>query len=121
MAVNLFFDALPDLNLRGKIKTIIPRRVSGDRPRYNARVSLDSVPPGLAEGMSADTTIVLERRENVLCLPRGVVRSSGDGKAVVQVWNGLTTEKRTLTVGLRGDKDVEILTGIREGEKVVVK
>jgi multidrug efflux pump subunit AcrA (membrane-fusion protein) len=121
MPVNLFFDALPDLNLHGKIKSIIPRRVSGDRPRYNVRVSLDTVPPGLAEGMSADTTIVLEQRENVLCLPRGVVRSSGDNKAVVQVWNGLITEKRTLTVGLRGDKNVEILSGIAEGEKVVVK
>lgn len=121
MAVKLFFDALPDLNLRGKIKSIIPRRLSGDRPRYNVRVSLDAVPPGLAEGMSADTSIVLEQRENVLCLPRGVVRASGEGKATVQVWNGLTTEKRTLTVGLRGDKDVEILSGMREGEKVVVK
>lgn len=121
MPVNLFFDALPDLTVTGRIKSIIPRRISGDRPRYSLRVSLDAPPAGLAEGMSADASIILDRRENVLCLPRGVVRASGDGKATVQVWNGLAAEKRLLTVGLRGDKDVEILAGIREGEKVVVK
>jgi HlyD family secretion protein len=121
MAVNLFFDALPDMTVTGKIKSIIPRRVGGDSPHYTVRVVLDAVPAGLAEGMSVDASIVLARREGVLCLARGVVRASADGKASVQVWNGLASEKRTLSVGLVGDKDVEILAGIREGEKVVVK
>jgi multidrug efflux pump subunit AcrA (membrane-fusion protein) len=39
----------------------------------------------------------------------------------VQVWNGSATEDREITVGLRGDANVEIVSGLAEGEQVVVK
>jgi HlyD family secretion protein len=121
MAVNLFFDALSDESVGGKIKSIIPQRQGGDSPRYTIYITLDALPAGLADGMSADAAIILERREGVLCLPRGLARASGEGKALVEVWNGSAVEKRELKIGLRGDSSVEILAGIVEGEEVVVK
>jgi macrolide-specific efflux system membrane fusion protein len=71
--------------------------------------------------MTADTTITIASREGVLCLPRSVVHTSGDNQAMVQVWNGTETQTREVTTGLRGDTSVEILSGLEEGEQVVVQ
>lgn len=121
MAVELFFDARPDLTLTGKVDRIVPKRVEGDRPLYNIYISLDEVPDGLVDGMTADTSVTIARREAVLCLPRAVVRASGGNKSVVKVWNGLQTENREIELGLRGDAYIEILSGLKKGDQVVSK
>ncbi|HZU85880.1 MAG TPA: efflux RND transporter periplasmic adaptor subunit [Anaerolineaceae bacterium] len=119
--VNLFFDALPDEEVTGRIVSIIPKRVSGESPRYLVRIALDRVPEKLMAGMTADSSIIITQRPDVLCLPRAVVRANGDGNAQLEVWNGMAKEKRVVTVGLRGDSYVEILSGLQLGEKVVTK
>jgi RND family efflux transporter MFP subunit len=117
----LFFDARPDVTVQGQVDRIIPKRVEGDSPRYDIYISLDEVPDGLADGMTVDAAVTIAKRENVLCLPRAVVRASGEGKAVLNVWNGITEETREIVVGLRGDTYVEIVSGLDEGEQVVTK
>ena len=41
--------------------------------------------------------------------------------AVVEVWADEQKEKRTVKVGLRGDTQVEILSGLKAGEQVVAR
>ncbi len=120
-SVEVYFDARPEVTIQGKIDRIIPKRVEGDRPRYNIYIALNEVPDGLADGMTADAAITIEKRAGVLCLPRSVVRASGVDEVSLKVWNGQTTETRTVTIGLRGDSDVEILSGLSEGEQVVIQ
>jgi multidrug efflux pump subunit AcrA (membrane-fusion protein) len=103
------------------VDRIIPKRIEGDRPRYQIYITLDEIPDGLADGMTADASITIAKQENVLCLPRSVVRASGVDKVSLKVWNGKSIETRTITVGLRGDSDVEIVSGLKEGEQVVIQ
>jgi membrane fusion protein, macrolide-specific efflux system len=117
----VYFDARPDVTVQGKVDRIVPKLVEGDSPTYDIFVSLDEVPDGLVEGMTADTTITITSREDVLCLPRSVVHTSGDNQAVLQVWTGSETQPREVATGLRGDSSVEILSGLEEGEEVVVQ
>ena len=119
--VQLFFDAVPDAEVTGTITRILPTRVPGDRPLYNIYIALNEIPGKLAEGMTADASVVIAQREGVLCLPRGVVRASSSGTSVIEVWTGTEKERRTIEVGLRGDAQVEILSGLEEGELVVAK
>jgi RND family efflux transporter MFP subunit len=121
MSASLFFDAIPDANVTGKISAIIPRRASGDHPQYPIRTSIETVPQNLVAGMTADASIILAAHKNVLCLPRSVVHASGANTAQVEVWNGKAVEKRAISIGLRGDTTVEILSGLKEGELVVSK
>lgn len=120
-SAEVYFDARPELTIQGKIDRIIPKRIEGDRPRYNIYITLNQVPDGLADGMTADAAITIEERVGVLCLPRSVVRASGVDEVSLKVWNGQTTETRTVTIGLRGDSDVEIISGVSEGEQVVIQ
>jgi len=117
----LYFDAVPDAEISARVARIVPRRLEGDRPLYLVTLALDTIPAGLAAGMSADVSIILERLEGALCLPRALVRARNNGSAELTVWNGLTTETRTVQVGLRGDTNVAILSGLKEGEQVVAK
>lgn len=121
-SVQLYFDAIPDADVTGTITRILPTRTEGsDRPLYHIYIRLDTIPDRLAEGMTADASVVIAERAGVLCLPRGVVRASSSGTAVIEVWTGTEKEQRTIEVGLRGDVQVEILSGLEEGERVVAK
>ncbi len=118
-SATLFFDARPDAEASGEVTRIVPKRSSGDRPQYPVYVAVSELPEGLAPGMTVDASIVIDGRENVLRLPRAVVRARADGTALVEVWTGSGVEERTVKVGLRGDRYVEILEGLSEGEQVV--
>ena len=119
--VEVYFDARPEVTVQGKIDRIIPKRIEGDRPRYNIYITLNEVPDGLADGMTSDAAITIAERTGVLCLPRSVVRASGVDEVSLKVWTNQTTETRTVTIGLRGDSDVEILSGLSEGEQVIIQ
>lgn len=120
-SVEIYFDARPDVTVQGRVERIIPKRIEGDRPLYNIYIALNSIPDGLADGMTSDTAITIARREGVLCLPRAVVRASGSETTIVKVWDGIQELEREITIGLRGDTYVEIVDGLSEGEQVVTR
>jgi RND family efflux transporter MFP subunit len=122
LSAEIFFDARADVTAQGKVSSIIPLRIEGsDSPLYNIYITLEEVPDGLADGMTADTAITIAKREGVLCLPRAVVRASGGDSTIVKVWDGVQETERELTIGLRGDTYVEIVSGLNEGEQVVTR
>jgi HlyD family secretion protein len=119
--VSVFFDAAPDAPVTGKVARISPKRIEGDRPLYPIYIELKGaeLPQGLAPGMSADASVIINKVADALRLPRAVVKAGSAGTAKVEVWANGQRELRTVKVGLRGDTYVEILDGLREGEEVV--
>jgi hypothetical protein len=121
LPVDLFFDALPEANVTGKLDRLVPRRDSDTQAIYPVYITLDRVPEHLAAGMTADASIVIARQSNVLCLPRAVVRALGGNKTRVMVWDGSQAESREIELGLRGDAYIEIISGLNEGEQVITR
>jgi RND family efflux transporter MFP subunit len=120
--VELFFDARPEITIQGRVSRIIPQRIEGESsPLYDIYITLDEVPDGLADGMTADAAITIAKHAGVLCLPRAVVRASGSDTTIVKVWDGIQELEKEITVGLRGDTYVEIVSGLSEGEQVVTR
>jgi multidrug efflux pump subunit AcrA (membrane-fusion protein) len=117
--VELFFDAQPDAERHGWVVRIVPERLPGDRPLYPVYIAAADLPNSLLAGMTADASIIIDSRQDVLRLPRSLVRARSDGTAAVQVWTGTQIQERSIRVGLRGDTYVEILDGLQEGEQVV--
>jgi len=120
-SVNLYFDALPDVNVTGHVVRIVPQRTADAQPEYPIYIALDTIPDHLAAGMTSDGSIVIASQSSVLRLPRSVVRAHSDGTAEVDVWADGQVETRSVRVGLRGDSYVEILTGLTEGDQVVAQ
>ena len=118
---SLFFDAMPEAEVTGKITQVVPKRAEGDRALYTLYITPDALPEKVAPGMTVDSRIVINRKDGVLRLPRSIVRARSDGSAEVEVWSNGQIEKREIWVALRGDSYVEIVSGIEEGEKVVTR
>jgi RND family efflux transporter MFP subunit len=117
--VELYFDAAPELEVTGHVERIVPKRIDNTLPQYQVYISIDEVPEMVVDGMTADAAIILSSQNDVVRLPRGVVQANSDGTATVSVWMRDHAEERYLTVGLRGDTFIEILSGLKVGEQVV--
>jgi HlyD family secretion protein len=78
-------------------------------------------PRGLSPGQSMDARLTLSEPAPALLLPNGAfVNDSGGAWAFVLGRDGVTAEKRPIRIGRRSSGQIEVLSGLKEGEKVVV-
>jgi multidrug efflux pump subunit AcrA (membrane-fusion protein) len=118
----LFIDAFPDTILQGRVTHINPQRLpSQDRPLYLVSIQLGELLPGLASGMTADATVIIQERQEVLRLPRALTQAGASEITTVRTWDGAAVAEREIRLGMRGDVYIEILEGLREGDQVVGK
>lgn len=77
----------------------------------------------LRSGMFVQTAVLLEKRPQVVTIPRGAVSYApyGDSVFVVKEQEGqLTAERRQITTGAVRPKEVEVVKGLEAGERIVV-
>jgi len=116
--VTVTTNAYPERPLRGVIDIIDP--VLDPDTRSARIVALVKNPDGLLRpGMSADVAVVLHARENAITIPsEAVVLQSGQNMVYV-VQPDSTVAPRPVTLGLRQETTVEIVEGLKPGERVV--
>ena len=115
------FDALTDQSFTGKVVAIdAASTVTSNVVTYNVTVALDSTSPQVKVGMTASVDVTVAQKDNVLVLPASALSGRGETATVtVRTANG--DEQRQVTVGLRGDDTVEIVSGLSEGDVVVTE
>lgn len=74
----------------------------------------------LIPGMYAEATITVEKRSGALAIPLEAVTTSGNSATAYVVDAGSHIVVRSLTLGLETPDRVEVLSGVAEGELVVV-
>ncbi|VAX16923.1 Probable Co/Zn/Cd efflux system membrane fusion protein [hydrothermal vent metagenome] len=124
--VNVSVDAYPDKSFEGVVRRIYPTGETSDNITvFKVKIevldlSTDKAP--LRPKMTANVDIIIDRRENTLIIPEDALRAedSQAGKLSVLVKEGEKTVKRKVTAGLSNGFETEILTGLKEGETVVV-
>jgi RND family efflux transporter MFP subunit len=119
----IYFDARPEIAVMGGVARIVPQRVANEaRPLYHVYLSLlDPLPESVLPGMTADASITIAARQDVLRLPRALVQARSDGTAVLELWQDGEAVTREVTVGLRGDVYIEIVDGVEVGDEVVAE
>ena len=93
---------------------------SGDLVQYGVLIAFDRRPKNLLLGQNATITVTTGESTDAVYVPAQAARLRGDGTAVVTVATGDGTAERTVRTGVRGDRYVEIVDGLREGDKVVL-
>jgi RND family efflux transporter MFP subunit len=104
-------DAFAGQQLEGKVREITPM---GDVAAKTFRIKAalpDDTP--LQPGMSVEANIITRQKPNALLIPADAVQ---DG--AVFVLQGSRVRKREIKMGIRGTRQVEILSGLKEGERV---
>ncbi|MBA7492368.1 Macrolide export protein MacA [subsurface metagenome] len=113
--------ALPHKKVKGKVTFISPTgKVWEDEVSYKITITLENPDEELKDGMSASADIITNRYDNVLLILNRVIQGSLE-KPWVEVVTDDETEKRQVTLGLSDGTYTEVLSGLKEGEKVVLR
>ncbi|MCS7055551.1 MAG: efflux RND transporter periplasmic adaptor subunit [Thermoflexales bacterium] len=121
--VNVTLDSLPGVEVKGKVARISPTsKLVNGVVSYDVRVEVEKAADvELRSGMTANASIVLDRREGVLLAPNWAVRrdrNTGKTFLTLRVNDQQVTEVEVKT-GLRNDAFSEILSGAKAGDVVV--
>ena len=117
----IVLDAFPDTSLGGKVARIDPLgAVAQGVVSYAVRIEVRSSDIALRPNMTAITDIVVERKEGVLVVPNRAIRRDNAGRFYVEIVSNGEVQRRSVTTGLSSELMTEVLTGLREGEEVVV-
>ncbi|MCY2989131.1 MAG: efflux RND transporter periplasmic adaptor subunit [Planctomycetota bacterium] len=100
----------------GTVSEIVPEAQSASRS-FQVKVT-GPCPPGMYSGMFGRILVPLGE-ESILVIPRQAVQQVGQLELVAVVDHG-QTRQRAIRTGRTLDTDVEVLSGLREGEQVVV-
>ena len=73
----------------------------------------------LNPGMYAETTIQLQARRNVLILPAQAVVQNGNSTYVLALNSQNQIQRRDVTIGLQTPNEIEIDSGLEEGDRVI--
>lgn len=133
----LTFDAIEGLTLTGKVAEVNAiGTVSQGVVSYAVKIGFDTQDDRIKPGMTVNASIQTDVRQDVLTLPSSAVKTRGE-QSYVQVFDpelkvtqseatqGVATSQTptqtNVTVGISDDTSVEIVSGLAEGQQVVVR
>ena len=132
--VTLTFDAIENLTISGLVSSVDQvGTVSSGVVNYDVQISFDTQDKRVLPGMSVNASIATAVRQDVLVVPSGAVKISGDNSYVemfdqsFDVTNNqgivsvVATSQQLVTIGLSDDTSTEIVSGLKEGDKIVTK
>ncbi len=118
--VTLSVDALPGKTFSGTIKRIYPT-IDPMTHTVNVEVQVPNTDRQLRPGMYAKVNVTFGHNRSIVVPDAAVVRLQGSGQRnVFVVENGIAVQKE-VSLGRHFDGQYEILSGLEEGEQVVVK
>ncbi|MBL8636694.1 MAG: efflux RND transporter periplasmic adaptor subunit [Myxococcales bacterium] len=128
--VSLSLDALPGKSYSAKVSKIAPAAITPkgkETDIFPVEATLDAgALSDIKPGMTADVKFHIDVRKDVLKLPIEAVLKE-DGKFYVsklvekQPGKAKTAEKLEIKVGVRNDREQEVLSGVAEADEVVIR
>ncbi len=117
---NIILDTLPDEEVKGSVVFISPvGTIRAGVVSYDTTITLENPVAELRDGMSATAEVIIERRDDVLLIPNRAIRGTLEDPMVVVLVDG-QQEEREITLGLTDGINTEVLSGLQEGEKVIL-
>ncbi len=119
--VSVSFDAIPGLIESGTVVSVAPSATAiAGVISYYVTIDLEDADSRLRDGQTARAEVITAERTNVLSVPNAAVRRQGDTDTVVVVDPDGRQRVVTFQPGLVGADRTEVLSGLSEGQRVVV-
>ena len=113
-------DAFPDETIKGKVTKIAHEGTTvTDVVVYNVMVEPINVPSRWSSGMTANVSFVVISKQNILIVPNSALKDR-NGRKIIMVQQGERIEPKTIETGVTDGKKIEVLSGLYEGDKIVV-
>ena len=118
-------ESFKDKTFNGVVTKISPMGVEKDNvTTFEVRVSIDNATGELKAEMTANAEIILDEHKNVLQIPEGAIIYDKDRKASVQVPDPKGKDgmnKVAINIGISNGAKTEVLSGLKEGEQVILQ
>ena len=118
-------ESFRDRVFSGKVTKIAPLGVEKDNvTTFEVRVSIDNAGGELKANMTANAEILLDEHKGVLTVPENAVMYDGQKNASVEVPDKSKKEgkrKVPVKVGLSNGSVTELVSGLKEGDQVVLQ
>jgi HlyD family secretion protein len=118
-------ESYKDRTFSGKVTKISPMGVEKDNvTTFEVRVSIDNSKGELKSQMTANAEILLEEHKGILMVPEGALMYDKDRKASVEVPdpNGKDGRRKiAVSVGISNGSKTELLSGLKEGQQVILQ
>ncbi len=121
LKVTVQADAVPDSQLAGTVLSVAPSStVSSGAVSYLATVGLAEPNSKLKDGQTGRGTVITQQRANVLSVPNSAVHQQGTTSTVVLLSDDGTQQTVPFEAGAVGSDRTEVLSGLTEGQHVVL-
>jgi HlyD family secretion protein len=124
-AARIKVQSFPNKTFAGRVTKIAPLGVEKDNvTTFEVQISIDNATGELKANMTANAEIVLEEHKNVLTIPEQAVLYDKDRNASVWVPDAHGKDGHRVVgvkVGLSNGSRIEILSGLRPGDHVVLQ
>jgi HlyD family secretion protein len=118
-------ESFKDKTFSGKVTRISPMGVEKDNvTTFEVRVSISNPGGELKAEMTANAEIILDEHKNVLQIPEGAILYDKDKKASVEVPDPRAKDgkkKIAVNIGISNGAKTELLSGLKEGDQVVLQ
>ena len=120
--VNISLIAFPDDIFPGRVISIDPaEKLIEGVVYYKVVIVFEETPERVRSGMTADLIIKVNYRENVLLIPEDAIQKK-NGQQIVKIFENEVVEEKEIKTGLLGSDDmIEVISGLEEGEQVIVE
>lgn len=116
--VSLNFDAFPAETFKGKITQIYPR-VDPVTRNFTIEIALENPGQRIKAGMFAHVKIMARKIRGLLIPRSALLKIPGTGIFYTFRVTGDTVEKVNLITGIMEDRFVQVLKGLKDGDRVV--
>jgi HlyD family secretion protein len=118
-------ESFKDKTFNGVVTKISPMGVEKDNvTTFEVRASINNPGGELKAEMTANAEIILEEHKNVLQIPEGAIIYDKDKKASVEVPDPSAKDgkkKMAVNIGISNGAKTELLSGLKEGDQVVLQ
>lgn len=120
MKVNVELDALPEQAFEGKVSRITPL-IDPQTRTFEVEITVANGKEQIKPGMYARVEMNYGLHKNIVVPDRSVVKMLGSGDRFIYVYKADgTVDYRKVELGRRMDDKYEVLSGINDGEEVVL-
>ncbi len=110
---------LPGDTLYGSVIQADPA-LEGNSRTFGAQIEVDNPDLKLRPGMFVNLQTIVDSRDSTVVIDRDIILSRRRGNTVFVVEKGAAQE-RVISIGLENDEQVEVLSGLEAGERLVIK
>lgn len=105
--------------LRGKISELSPA-IDRTARTFAGRVTVNNTDESLRPGMFVRCEIELQKKDSAIVINKDLLLNEGNNK-IVFIAERETAVKRVVQTGLENKGEIEIISGINKGERLIVK